>query len=412
MVHQHPSGPIHSLSDSQSYWEERCGQSSTLEVARIPSPARSDPDLDFSHDCHGQEFCLYGPAVPTASSHNDYPTPVVLSDRPHSLPQSSEPQREIPISSYFPNNDDESFPVGYPGVPVTPHYPVIGFESFSPTGTYVALGLAQRSNFHRDERVLHNTNAVTHEPISQAIADPVSNLGEGRCPHNGRQWVCSPPNMARPLKMDRYSSSSHMALSPYYDSQNIRSDVLYMSHNAQSQLCSDPSYPPMSPPSPETHHFASTSSYQGQGLAEAASMDVEPSPATRVSIEVSPVMPVFSQSESNIAAVAETKNRCPLCGTCFTQPQVLNRHMKDKHEDKGSCGYCSSFKWSRGRPHLYRKHLRVKHSGLTFSDSPLAGGTLRAHILRVLQSRAPHKKSQVASREPPIPYAGNLWAHK
>ena len=57
----------------------------------------------------------------------------------------------------------------------------------------------------------------------------------------------------------------------------------------------------------------------------------------------------------------EKKNWCSLCQREFSQLQVLSRHIKDKHKDKESCLYCSSFKWSQGRPYIYRNHLRVQH---------------------------------------------------
>ncbi|KAH9031191.1 hypothetical protein EDB84DRAFT_176701 [Lactarius hengduanensis] len=81
--------------------------------------------------------------------------------------------------------------------------------------------------------------------------------------------------------------------------------------------------------------------------------------------------------------------------------------MKDKHEDQESCAHCSIFKWSRGRPHLYRRHLRAKHSELTSSGDP-PGSTRKAHVLRARQYKFPNNRSQVVSREPPIPYSRDL----
>jgi hypothetical protein len=57
----------------------------------------------------------------------------------------------------------------------------------------------------------------------------------------------------------------------------------------------------------------------------------------------------------------EKKNWCTLCQMEFSQSQGLSRHIKDKHKDKESCLYCSSFKWSPGRPYIYRNHLRMRH---------------------------------------------------
>ncbi|KAH9032390.1 hypothetical protein EDB83DRAFT_1839550 [Lactarius deliciosus] len=219
--------------------------------------------------------------------------------------------------------------------------------------------------------------------------------------------MCASLNTAQSLDVDRYSSGSHMALTPYYDSQNIiKSDVLYMSHNVQSsQPYSSTDHLPTSHPLPEKYSDLLTmaSSHQGKEAPP-----TELSPAIRVFIKPPPVLqPVLSQSESIVATVAEKQYHCLLCGISFTQSQVLNRHMKDKHEDKGSCAHCSCFKWSRGRPHLYRRHLREKHSELTFSGNPL-GGIRKAHVLRARQYKFPNNRSQVVSREPPIPYPSDL----
>ncbi|KAH9171134.1 hypothetical protein EDB89DRAFT_1973086 [Lactarius sanguifluus] len=396
MEHQHTSA-ANGLSDSQSYWEERCDQSSAPEGARIPSPVQSDPDLDFFHDCHGQECCLYAPAVPTGSSHNDYP-PSLRNHSFSSLKSPAELQQDIPV---FPNNDDGFFLARYPDVPVTPHYPVIATISESPLGTPITPGVARRSTFR--EGVPDSQNVVANGPI----ADPVSYSGEDRCPPIGCQWMCASLNTAQSLDVDRYSSSSHRARSPCYDSQNIKSDVLYMSHNVQSpRPYSSTDHLPTSHPPPDKHSDLITmaSSHQGKEAPH-----TELSPAIRVFIKAPPVLPqVLSQSESIIAAVAEKQHHCLLCGISFTQSQVLNRHMKDKHEDKGSCAYCPSFKWSRGRPHLYRRHLRAKHSEITFSGDP-TGGTRKAHhVLRARQYKFLNNRSQVVSREPPIPYPSDL----
>ncbi|KAI9454309.1 hypothetical protein BJY52DRAFT_1225179 [Lactarius psammicola] len=373
--------------------DERCACQSSLaapEAARIPSSVRSDQDSDFSHDCRGQECCIYEPAVPTAVSYNNYPTPVqvVPSNHPLSIQQSSKLQQDIPTSSHFPNNNDDLFPARYQGVPVTPHRPIT-FESFLPAVTPIAPGVARSSTFHK--RVLDSPNAV----INESIIGPVSNLGEDRSKSPTR-WICSPPNAAQSLNMDGYSSSSHMALTPY-DSQDTMTNVLYMSHSARSpspQLHSGPNHPPTSPRSPEnlSDLLPWDSSHLGQ---EAVSVGL--SPAIWAPFEASPVLSALPQSRSINTAVAGKENCCLICGNRFTQSQVLNRHMKDKHEDKGSCVHCPNFKWSRGRPYLYRRHLRTKHSGLISSEDP-PGGTRNAHVLRARPYKVLNKKTQVTSR--------------
>ncbi|KAI9433815.1 hypothetical protein H4582DRAFT_2184919 [Lactarius indigo] len=243
------------------------------------------------------------------------------------------------------------------------------------------------------------TRTWTHSLIStEPIANPVSDEGEDWFQPDRRMYA--PPNTARSLDMDRYSSSSHMALT-LSSSQDLTSDVLDISDNAQSpssQLHSTLSLNclPMSPRSrgnfsdllPRGSIF-----HLGQELEAASTEPV--SQAIRFSIKTPPVLPALPQSGS-IAAVAGKENSCRLCGTHFTQSQVLNRHMKDKHQDKGSCPHCSNFKWSRGRPYLYRKHLQEKHSGLMSSEDP-PRGTCKAQVSRAQahQFKAPNKDNQV-----------------
>ncbi len=65
---------------------------------------------------------------------------------------------------------------------------------------------------------------------------------------------------------------------------------------------------------------------------------------------------------------SEKKYWCPICGSGFSQSQVLGRHVKDKHESRQSCpqAFCP-FTWSRGRPHLYRRHLQTQHPLIALS---------------------------------------------
>ena len=69
--------------------------------------------------------------------------------------------------------------------------------------------------------------------------------------------------------------------------------------------------------------------------------------------------PQSQSTSANAMGQCEKKNQCSLCKLHLSQPQVLSCHMKDKHEDKESCLFCSSFKRSQGRPYLYRYHLQM-----------------------------------------------------
>ncbi|KAH8995863.1 hypothetical protein EDB86DRAFT_2920950 [Lactarius hatsudake] len=87
-------------------------------------------------------------------------------------------------------------------------------------------------------------------------------------------------------------------------------------------------------------------------------------------VYASNLLPAYSPSQAtpqhqNRAPNAKKRHKkkfwCPGCKSGFSQPQVLGRHIKDKHEAKQTCPFCVSFTWSRGRPHLYREHLQVRH---------------------------------------------------
>ena len=87
-----------------------------------------------------------------------------------------------------------------------------------------------------------------------------------------------------------------------------------------------------------------------------------------VASSISSGLPRSQYRSANAAERCEKKTWCSLCETDFSQPQVLGRHKKDKHEIKESCLYCTSFKWSRGRPYLYRKHLRTRHAQIPLPE--------------------------------------------
>ena len=228
--------------------------------------------------------------------------------------------------------------------------------------------------------------------VAEVIVNPDSNSCENWYSPT-TEWIRAIPNTAQSPETDRYSSNSHPTPT-LYDTQNITSKKLYLSQNARSlspQPYSSPNHWHTPTPSPSlenlSDHLTWDSSHWGQD-AEPAELPTE----TQVSIEASSVPPALPQRQSMNATVAEKENCCPLCDIRFTQSQVLNRHMKDKHGDKESCAYCSNFKWSRGRPYTYRRHLRVKHPGFTFAEDP-PGGTRKAKI-----SRACRRKAQVTSR--------------
>ncbi|KAF8259007.1 hypothetical protein EI94DRAFT_1057454 [Lactarius quietus] len=394
MALQHPSAAIGALTDSPLYLDERYGQSSAPEVARIPSPIRLDSESNFSHACQAsqcQKRYIHEPTIPTTTSYNDHPAPIFLGTHPLSISRPSGLQKHIPTSSHYTNKCGELFFEGGQDLSEGSCRPIHAVQTFPPAESPNALGVAQGYSFHQiHQRRLDSPSAFRSAVANDPIIDLVSNLCEGwRSP---TKWMCATSNAAQLPDVDRsaLASNSHTAVT-LYDS---------LSHEAPSpmpQLHSTPNHLPLSSPSPEGLHnpLAQDSSHQGQNTASA-----ELSPAIRVSSEASPIPPVLLQSESIKVEVVKKQNRCPLCGALFTQSQVLNRHMKDKHEDKGSCSHCPSFRWSRGRPHLYAKHLRVKHSRITLSEDP-PGGIRKAVILRTrktCQCKVLNKKTQIMSR--------------
>ncbi|KAH9011917.1 hypothetical protein EDB84DRAFT_1444940 [Lactarius hengduanensis] len=97
----------------------------------------------------------------------------------------------------------------------------------------------------------------------------------------------------------------------------------------------------------------------------------------------------------------ETKTWCSLCKIGFSQSQVLGRHKKDKHELKESCSFCTSFKWSRGRPYLYKKHLRMRHFQNTPPNDRQKGS--KAHEGNMKPQALAQNNSQANDVPPPRP---------
>ncbi|KAH9069448.1 hypothetical protein EDB83DRAFT_2314471 [Lactarius deliciosus] len=168
------------------------------------------------------------------------------------------------ISSHFPNNDDGFFPARYhQDVPVTSH--PIALETPLPAGAPIAPGVARSSTFYERVLVSDSPKAVTNEPTVNPVSDvPV---GEGRFPPSG--WTSYDAQSPNP--------QLHSTWSPDHPPTSLLSDLL---------TC--------------------------DSLQEPEAESTELSPATRFSIEVSPVPP----------AVAGKEKHCPLCGINFTQLQL------------------------------------------------------------------------------------------
>ena len=102
-------------------------------------------------------------------------------------------------------------------------------------------------------------------------------------------------------------------------------------------------------------------------LSPSKSLSASPNDLVSVSPPL-PADPRYQSQSTSTMEQPEMKTWCSVCNVGFSQQQVLRRHFKDKHETRNRCQFCTSFTWSRGRPYLYRNHLRVRHS----SSPPLA----------------------------------------
>ena len=251
----------------------------------------------------------------------------------------------------------------------TPINPVNAVETFSSAGTSTSLG-ALSSTFHPEGP--DNQNVVTNKPF----INPSSNLCEDRC--FPAKWMCATSNTAQSLNTDRFSNKPHTPM--VYDPQNIIPNVSYMSRGVNSpglQLYPGSIHPLTSPLL--LQRFFELASNSPDQIQEATS--VELSEAVQSPIEVPQVSSPVPQSQQDNPppdmAVALRRVYCPICYTSFTRSSVRNRHVKDIHEDKASCHYCPSFKWSRGRPHLYEDHLQLRHPEFASSEDRLRPGGKR-----------------------------------
>ena len=155
-------------------------------------------------------------------------------------------------------------------------------------------------------------------------------------------WMHNAVSMALPIDMNQHPASNVGVVMPY-DPQD-----------RNSQLLNGPLSAPSPKPAPQPC----------LGL-----MAVIMPPNDYLIVPSMPSRASQSRSTSaNAMGQCEKKNQCSLCKLHLSQPQVLSRHMKDKHEDKESCLFCSSFKWSQGRPYLFRYHLQMRHPQISLPE--------------------------------------------
>ena len=156
-------------------------------------------------------------------------------------------------------------------------------------------------------------------------------------------YVPAPVSVAVPVGTNRYPADSVVAVP--YDYRKSNSD----GSCGPVYLLSSHSIPPIrfSPRQPSLSPSQSPSACPDDLFSVSSSLPADPQ--------------YQSQSTSTMEGSA-MKTWCSVCNVGFSQQQVLRRHFKDKHETKNRCQFCTSFTWSRGRPYLYRNHLRVRHS--------------------------------------------------
>ncbi|KAH8995867.1 hypothetical protein EDB86DRAFT_1070229 [Lactarius hatsudake] len=360
MVHQHTSRDprlVYATTGDQPYMGpgDIYNQVPTQKT-RVPSAVHSVSD--FSHDC--QLFCINAHTVPNGATtlYNDHSNFVILHHFPLSPSSSAgrQQQHTIPIPPLrLGNNDGKFFPMVYRDGSRSPNHDP---GNYSLTGSPPALEVASSAIFPQRRPSTANTDHVLEHDLDVA-------------------WQPA----------EQMYASLHMNLSPDTETALVSPHIQPPSPRPHSNA----SHPAVSTsPSGSAGVFTPGRSRQLQDVAPAESMSF---PEVQRSIETSPA----TSGQITNATTAEEPNFCHLCRVSFTQRQVFRRHLKDKHEDKESCLHCSSFKWSRGRPHLYRKHLELKHPQFTPSEDRPTRRTRKHRAIGARQRKVPNGRTQSTS---------------
>ncbi|KAH9171135.1 hypothetical protein EDB89DRAFT_1175569 [Lactarius sanguifluus] len=355
VVHQHTSRVVCAMTDNQPYTGDIYNQVPTPQKTRVQSAVHSVSD--FSHGCQGQSFCIHAaPTVPNGATtfYDDHSNFVVL----HHFPLSPPP---------FPGRQQQHT-ILIPSSPLTNNFfPVVGNNS--PTGSFSVLEIAPGTIFpqrglstaNADPVPEHDHDAAVNEPIFDAVLSSRED-----------QWPLAEQMYATVHTVfpntDQYPTDS---LSTQYDPDPLvttfeTATASPCTRSPSARTHTNASHRTVSPPSSGRLAGAFMLG-RSRRLHNVESAESESSTEVQDSIDTPPTNSI-QQSQTTNARMGEEPNFCHLCGVSFTQRQVYRRHLKDKHEDKESCPHCSSFKWSRGRPHLYRKHLELKHPPFTSSE--------------------------------------------
>ncbi|KAH9170768.1 hypothetical protein EDB89DRAFT_1233879 [Lactarius sanguifluus] len=398
MVHQHTSRVVCAMTDNQPYTGDIYNQVPTPQKTGVQSAVHSVSD--FSHGCQGQSFCIHAaPTVPNGATtfYNDHSNLVVLHHFPLSPPPFPGRQQQHTIlipSSPLTNN---FFPVVCQDGSRTPNHDL---GNNSPTGSFSVLEIAPGTIFPQ-------------RGLSTANADPV--------PEHDHDTAVNEPNFDAVLssREDQWPLAEQMYATVHtvfpntgqYPTNSLYEPTQYDPDSLVTTFETATVSPCTRSPSPSTHTNArhravsppSSGSLAGafmlgrsRRLHDVEYAESEPSPEVQNSIDTPPTNSI-QQSQTTNARMGEEPNFCHLCGVGFTQRQVYRRHLKDKHEEKESCPHCSSFKWSRGRPHLYRTHLELKHPLFTSSEGRPTRRTRKHQAIGARRCKVPNGRIQSTS---------------
>ena len=274
----------------------------------------------------------------------------------------------------------------------SPNYLANDPKAFYLSGSSSALEIASSSV----QRAAPNLNSDPDDAITQPIVDPILSLREHPWPLEDRVYLTA----NTPPTPDTHGYSTHFPLRPAQyksDSLTITFETASVSPHQQSPsprphtIASHLSLSPSSPGSLSDVFTVKSLPWQDVEIAESKT-----SPEVPSSVETDPESATIQQKRTRDRTVAEEPNYCHHCRVSFTQPQGFRRHLKDMHEDKESCTHCSSFKWSRGRPYLYRRHLRLKHSEVASSEDRLRR-TPKPRTVGACQRNIPNRKTEATS---------------
>ncbi|KAI9433819.1 hypothetical protein H4582DRAFT_948865 [Lactarius indigo] len=370
VVHHHTSRIVCAMPDNQPYTGDIYNQVPTPQKTRVQGAVHSV--TDFSHDCQGQLFCINAPTVPNGATtfYNDHSNFVVLRHFPLPPLPSSGPQQHqqhtIPNpSSPHGNNDGELFLVICQDGSRTPNHDLDDNSLTDPSSALkVAPGTISPQRGFSTAKADHVPDNGIDSAVNEPVVDAVLSLREG-------QW--SPAEKIYATVHTVFTNIGQYPTNSPWEPTQYDSNSLV--------------------PTFETVTVLPCRSHQ---LQDVATTESESSPEVQNSIDTPPTTSIHQSQTTNVT-MGEEPNFCHPCGVSFTQRQVFRRHLKDKHEDKESCPHCSSFKWSRGRPHLYRKHLELNHPQFTSSKDQPTRRTRKHRAIGARQCKAPNGRIQSTS---------------